>query len=78
MFRFNARQNFFDAIREGNVDRVNKIGRKIPDILNQQEKSTQMLPIQLAAYEGHLEVVELLLQHGANPTQGNRPLRQQR
>ena len=72
-----AAQAFFDAIREGNIRRMKKLGREFPDVLNHHEKSTQMLPIQLAAYEGQLEVVKLLLAVGANPTQGNRPVRMQ-
>ena len=72
-----SNQGFFDAIRKGDIRRVKKLGQKSPQLINQYEKSTKMLPIQLAAYEGQLDIVKLLINVGANPTQGNRPNRMQ-
>ena len=68
---------FFDAIRKGDVRGLKRLGREFPQMLQQREHRSGLLPIQLAAFEGKRELVDLFLRLGANPTQGNPPIRSQ-
>ena len=66
---------FFESIRRGGASRVRQLIREFPQLVHEREASTKLLPVQLAAAEGRLEIVELLVEAGANPTEGNRPAR---
>ena len=60
----------------GNVERVREILDREPSLVNQLIDRRAGTPLVLAAGRGHLEVVRLLLEHGADPNlpeKGNAP-----
>ncbi len=55
----------FNAIRQGNLERVRELIEEDPMIVNATEEG-QCTPLHLAAVMGHKAVVEYLLEQGAN------------
>jgi ankyrin repeat protein len=57
------------AVVDGDIERVKLLISKGPDLNEENEKG--QIPLNLAAREGHKEIVELLLEHGADVNVGS-------
>ena len=61
-----AEQEFFDAIRQGKVDRVNELLRQQPELLKAGARNGAT-PVLYAVYAGHPEIAESFLAKGIEP-----------
>ena len=72
---------FFDAValcaaaQAGDLDRVQQMLDAKPDLLNDPHPHHAREPIHYAAREGHAEIVQLLIDRGADPLKGVYPNR---
>jgi ankyrin repeat protein/L-ascorbate metabolism protein UlaG (beta-lactamase superfamily) len=64
-------QDIFTAVDEGNLEAVKKLLDKDPELLSQRNADL-LTPLNLAAGNGQVEMVDFLLQKGADPSIGDR------
>ena len=63
---------FFAAVSEGRIRKAKLLLREYPNLASQRDKSTRLLPIQIATQNNHLELIRLLLDQ-AKPRALNTP-----
>ena len=63
-------QDIYSAIDSGQIDRVENFLKRNPELLNTKNENA-MTPLNWAAYKGQKEIVQLLLEAGADVTLGD-------
>lgn len=63
--------DFYLACRQGDIDFVKDYLKKYSDNLNQFESTVESTPLHAASYNGHKEIVQLLLNHHCDRSQVN-------
>lgn len=59
-----GKEEFFNAIRSGNLEGIQKVLTSVPELLNAIDERGST-PLLLATYYGHMEVAKYLLDSGA-------------
>jgi len=60
-------QTIFEAVEKGDLERVQKMVTANPDCIQQREGRSGGTPLHTAAYGGHLEIVQFLIEKGMDP-----------
>src|SRR3990172_1504749 len=65
-------ETFFSACKNGNVEALNSLLLKYSANIVNQTIENRVTPLFIASYKGHVEVVSLLLNKGANVNQARK------
>ena len=63
------KNEIFYAIERGDTEEVSMILKRYPDLVNMTVFNSGMTPIKFATSYGHIDLVKLLVEKGANITQ---------